>query len=114
MSSYTDFVSNPTGPYAETLVPMAALDIDLSEGNYFTKTLTADSTLTFSNALTNANAFTLRLVAGATWTVTWPASVTKWKGGAAPTLAAESVLVFETLDSGVSFTGYDIGEVAAP
>lgn len=105
---------DPLAPYSETKVAVAASDIDLSAGNYFTKTLAANTTFTFSNALSNANSFTLRLSGADAWTVAWPASVTKWKGGAAPTLTAEDLLVFITEDAGTSWIGVYVGAVAAP
>ncbi len=112
--SPVDISLNPIGAYSETLVAVPMLDIDLEAGQVFTKTLTANSTLTFSNALTNSNSFTLQLSGGDTWAVTWPTEVTKWLNGSEPTLAAISELVFTTLDDGISFTGYLVGELAAP
>jgi hypothetical protein len=106
--------TNPLDPYSETLIAVPVLDIDLSSGNFFTKTVSAPSTLTFSNALTNASAFTLQISGGDSFAVTFPASVTKWVGGAVPTLAAESLLVFFSLDGGTSFTGVFIGDPATP
>ena len=38
-----------SGTIAQNVVAMAALDVDCSTGNYFTKTINADSTFTFSN-----------------------------------------------------------------
>ena len=37
------------GAYEQTAEAVSALDIDLSTGNYFTKTINANSTFTFSN-----------------------------------------------------------------
>ncbi len=112
--STLDVSLDPLGAYSETLVAVPVLDIDLATGNVFTKTLTANSTLTFSNALTNSSSFTLQIAGGDTWVVTWPASVTKWLDGAEPVLGAIHEIVFTTLDGGINFTGYSVGEVAAP
>ena len=105
---------NPLSPYSETLQTVSGTDIDLSTATKFDLTLTANTTLTFSNALTNSNSFTLKVIGGDTWALTYPASVTRWRDGEEPTLAAESWIVFETSDGGATFTGFYIGEVAAP
>lgn len=106
---------NPIEPYSETLAVVSLEDIDLTAGNYFTKTLSANTTFTFSNSLTNASSFTLRLQNAATggYTVVWPVSVAKWKGGAAPTLTDDDLLVFVTEDNGTSYYGVYVGELAA-
>lgn len=67
---------------------IAALDIDWSvvkiKGGLFTKTLSANSTFTFSN-LTSGQTIIVRLTNTASnYTVTWP--TVKWAGGAAPTM----------------------------
>ncbi len=105
---------NPLFPYAETLEAVAASDIDQAEGNYFTKTLSANTTFTFSNALSNASSFTLRVKNAVTggFTVTFPASVTLWRGGAEPTLGDDDLIVFVTEDSGTSYYGVHIGELS--
>ena len=64
-----------TGPYKENITAMAALEVDCSTGNYFTKTISGNSTFTFANVPTGcAYAFTLELT-HSSGTVTWPASV---------------------------------------
>ena len=95
----------------DSLVAMAANDCDLSQGDYFTKTLSGDVTITFSNP-PQAGSFTVRFTG--VFIPTWPATVTKWKGGTVPTQGAESVYVFDTQDGGTSYTGYSVGDVAAP
>lgn len=73
------------GNQAINIVSVAALDIDCSAGNFFTKTISANSTFTFSNVpASRAFAFTLELV-HTSGSVTWPATV-RWPGNTAPTL----------------------------
>ena len=95
------------GPYKQTAEAVAALDIDLSLGNYFTKTINANSTFTFSNppASGTAGSFTLELT-HTSGTVTWPASV-KFPLDTAPTLTAGKthLFVFVTDDGGTRYRG---------
>jgi hypothetical protein len=95
-----------SGNYAQNIVAVPSLDVDCANGNYFTKTIAADSTFTFSNApATRAFAFTLELThtSGA---VTWPAAV-KWPANTAPTLTAGKthIFIFVTDDSGTTWRG---------
>jgi len=95
------------GPYKQTAEAVAALDIDLSLGNYFTKTINANSTFTFSNppASGTAGSFTLELT-HTSGTVTWPASV-KFPLDTPPTLTAGKthLFVFVTDDGGTRYRG---------
>ena len=94
------------GPVRGNIVAVAALDIDCSLGNFFTKTINANSTFTFSNApATRAFAFTLELT-HTSGTVTWPASV-KWPGDTAPTLTTGKthLFTFVTDDGGTRWRG---------
>jgi hypothetical protein len=94
------------GPVRGNITAVAALDIDCSAGNYFTKTIAANSTFTFSNApSTRAFAFTLELT-HTSGTVTWPASV-KWPGDTAPTLTTGKthLFTFVTDDGGTRWRG---------
>lgn len=92
------------GTYAGNVAAVAALDIDCSTSNYFTKTINADSTFTFSNVpASRAFSFVLELT-HTSGTVTWPASV-KFPSDTAPTLTAGKthVFVFITDDGGTRF-----------
>lgn len=92
------------GPVRGNIVAVAALDIDCSAGNYFTKTISANSTFTFSNVpASRAFAFTLELT-HTSGTVTWPASV-NFSGGTAPTLTTGKthLFTFVTDDGGTRF-----------
>lgn len=94
------------GPQQQTIVAMSALEVDCSLGNYFTKTITSNSTFTFANApASRAFAFTLELT-HTSGTVTWPASV-KWPNDIAPTLdnGKTSLLVFVTDNGGTRWRG---------
>jgi hypothetical protein len=86
---------------------VAALNIDCSLGNYFTKTIAADSTFTFSNApASRYYAFTLKVV-HTSGVITWPASV-RWVGGvSAPALTTGKTHMFmiSTDDGGTNWRG---------
>ncbi len=90
-------------------------DIDLTLGNVITATVdVAATTFTFSNptAGDEGSSFTLILTNGGSQTITWPASVT-WitNGGSPPVLQSSGVdiLVFMTVDGGVTWFGYGPG-----
>jgi hypothetical protein len=64
--------------FVEASATVSGTDIDLSLANVFSKTLTADTTFTFSNppATGTAYGFTLKVTQDSTArTITWPASV---------------------------------------
>jgi hypothetical protein len=93
----------------ETKTAVAASDIDLTAGNYFTKTISGTTTFTVSNvpATGTAASFILELTNGGSATVNWFAGVT-WAGGTAPTLTASGVdvLGFYTYDGGTTWRGF--------
>jgi hypothetical protein len=92
------------GSVRQNIVAVAALDIDCSLGNFFTKTIAGNSTFTFSNApSTRAFAFTLE-VTHTSGTITWPTTV-RWPGGTAPTLTTSRVhlITFVTDDAGTNW-----------
>lgn len=89
------------GTYAQTVVALGALNIDCSTGNYFTKTISSNSTFTVSNVPTSrAYSFTLELT-HTSGTITWFSGV-EWPKGTAPTLTTGKthVFVFLTDDGG--------------
>jgi hypothetical protein len=95
------------GPYEQAAEAVAALDIDLSTGNYFTKTINANSTFTFSNPPSSGTvgSFTLELT-HTSGTVAWPSSV-KFPADTAPTLTTGKthLFVFVTDDGGTRYRG---------
>jgi hypothetical protein len=94
------------GSVRGNVVAVAALDIDCSLGNYFTKTISANSTFTVSNVpASRSYAFTLELT-HTSGSVTWFSGV-EWPGGTAPTLtnAKTSLFVFVTDDGGTRWRG---------
>ena len=95
-----------TGYYVENITAVAALDIDCSTANYFTKTISGDSTFTFSNVPSGgAYSFTLELT-HTSGTVTWPETV-KWPTDTAPTLTTGKthLFIFVTDDGGTRWRG---------
>ena len=95
------------GPYKQAAEAVGALDISLATGNYFTKTISGNSTFTFSNppASGTVGSFTLELT-HSSGTVTWPSSV-KWPADTAPTLTTGKthLFVFVTDDGGSRYRG---------
>ena len=87
---------------------IGASDIDLSAGNYFTKTISANTTFTVSNAPASGTSasFILELTDGGSKTVAWFSGV-KWPSGTAPTLTASGVdiLGFYSHDGGATWRG---------
>ena len=97
----------------QTRVAMGASNIDLSTGNYFTRTISGATTLTVSNivATGSANSFILDLTNGGAGAITWWSGV-KWVAGTAPTLTAagRDTLGFFTHDGGTNWTGLVLGK----
>jgi len=103
----------------ETYITLSgnAVAIDCEAGNFFALTTSANTTFTFSNPPTSgiAYSFTLKLTAGGTHTITYPASV-DWAGGTAPDAPASGetdLLAFTTYDSGVTWYGFQAGDAMA-
>ncbi len=94
------------GNYVENIVAMAALSVDCSAGNYFTKTINANSTFTFDSVpASRAYAFALELT-HTSGTITWPTTV-KWPKDTAPTLTTGKthIFIFVTDDGGTRWRG---------
>jgi hypothetical protein len=96
----------------ETRVAMPASNIDLTAGNYFTRTISGATTLTVSNVPASgiSASFILELTNGGT-SVTWWPNV-RWAGGTAPVLSTtgRDVLGFYTHDAGANWTGSFLGK----
>lgn len=104
-------VMDVSGSHRASIVAVAALDIDCSSGNFFTKTISANSTFTFSNApASRAYSFTLELT-HTSGSVTWPASVT-WPFGTAPSLSTGKthLFMFVTDDGGTRWRGASLAD----
>ncbi len=97
----------------ETKVAMPANDINLSNGNLFTKTISGATTMTVSNVPSTGTtiSFILDLTNGGSSAITWFSGV-KWAGGTAPTLTASGrdVIGFFTHDAGTTWTGLLLGK----
>jgi hypothetical protein len=96
----------------ETRIAMSALNIDLSLGSYFTKTISGAVSLTVSNvpAAGTVSSFILDLTNGGSSAVTfWGV---KWVGGTPPTLTTtgRDALGFFTHDGGTIWTGLVLGK----
>lgn len=97
----------------EKAVSLAAAAIDLATGNYFYKTIAANTTFTVTNVPANltAQSFILELTNAGAYTITWFSGLT-FVGGTAPTLTASGrdVLAFFTRDGGTTWSGFVVGQ----
>jgi len=103
--------------YNETYVAIGANDIDCETGNFFSKTISSNTTFTFSNppASGTGYGFVFKLTVSGTRTVTWPSSV-DWAGGTAPDAPASGetdVLGFITHDGGTTWYGFLAGDAVS-
>lgn len=98
--------------YKETKTTILASNIDLSAGNYFSKTISTNTTFTVSNVptLSVVASFILDLTNGGAATITWMSGIT-WAYGEAPVLSASGrdVLGFFTYDNGTTWSGFPLG-----
>ena len=113
VASTSGVLTTPTATgLKETKVAMGANDIDLSAGNYFTKTISSATTLTVSNVASSGSvsAFVLELTNGGSAAVTFFSGVT-WAAATPPTLTAAGVdtLAFFTSDGGTTWRGFVLG-----
>jgi hypothetical protein len=88
--------------------------VDCEAGNVFALSTTGNTTFTFSNPPTSGTGygFVLKLTAGGTHTISWPASV-DWAGATAPDAPASGetdVLGFLTYDGGTTWYGFLAGD----
>jgi hypothetical protein len=123
ISSYTGDV-NITGEllvdsYNETYVALSGTTpaVNCETGNVFSLSTTGNTTFTFSNppASGTGYGFTLKLTAGGTHTVTYPASV-DWAGATAPDAPASgetNVIAFITHNGGSTWYGFQAGAAMA-
>lgn len=105
-SAGTNIRLDVAGAYAQNVTAIAALNIDCSSGNYFTKTISANSTFTVSN-VPSSRAFSFVLELQVTsGSVTWFSGV-EWPFGIPPSLSTSKVhlFVFVTDDGGSRWRG---------
>jgi hypothetical protein len=96
-----------TDVFSSNAVAVAALDINCGSGNYFTKTIAANSTFTFSNPPASGVSYSFTLeVTHTSGTITWPASVV-WPNNTAPALSTglSHLFMFVTDDGGTRWRG---------
>ena len=94
------------GRYAQTSIAVAALNIDCSLGNYFTKTVDGSVTFTVSNIpASRTYSFALHIY-HTSGTITWFSGV-RWPRNIAPTLttARQHTFIFTTHDGGTNWFG---------
>lgn len=105
-----------TGSLQEVKTAVAASAIDLSTGNYFSKTISGTTTFTVSNVPTTGTAICiiLDLTNGGSATVNWWSGM-KWASGSAPTLTSSGrdTLAFFTYDGGTTWNGFVLGKAMA-
>jgi hypothetical protein len=99
-----------TGSVKQNVQAVAALSIDLSASDFFTKAIAVNSTFTFANpTASKAQAFAIKLTITSSAVPTWPGTVL-WSSGVAPTLLnGTHVLGFITFDGGTSWIGVLVG-----
>ena len=94
------------GSYRQTAEALAGTAIDISTGNYFTRTVSTAETFTFTNppATGTVASFTLELDLNTGGSVTWPTEV-EFSGGVAPTftIGKTHLIFFITDDGGASY-----------
>lgn len=92
----------------ETAVAMPASEINLANGNLFSKTITAPTTFTLTGVLGagNVNSFILELTNAGAFGITLFAGV-KWAGGTLPTFTTSGVDIFGfySRDGGTTWRG---------
>lgn len=96
-----------SGSSKANVVALAAVTaIDVSSADFFTKSISVNTTFTFVNATPSAGmAFILELTVSGGAVPTWPASV-DWDGGNIPIFPnGRNVIGFITFDGGVTWTG---------
>ena len=100
----------PVPPYAETIAT-ATSTLDFDDGNSQTLTFTENTTVIITAPSSGMSwAMDLTLIAGSTWVITWPGTVT-WAGGVAPVLTLKDTVILKTNDGGTEYIGYYGGTI---
>lgn len=100
-------INNIQPHISATAVPVVDTTVDCSAGNYFTKTVSGNTSFTFSNVPTSGKAYAFTFeVTYQSGTISWPASVV-WPKGIAPVISANKVqlFVFITSNGGITWRG---------
>lgn len=115
----TSGVSPDGSSYKEDFLALTGTtpSVDCDLANVFALTTSGNTTFTFADAPASGTAFgfTLKVTAGGTHTLTWPASV-DWAGGSAPDAPADTetdVYTFFTHDGGTTWYGFRAGDAMA-
>lgn len=95
-----------SGSTKQNVQAAASTSLDVSLTEFFTKSMSANTTFTFDNATAaKAQVFLLELTVSSSAVATWPASV-DWSGGIAPTLPnGKHLLGFVTFNGGTDWDG---------
>lgn len=109
-------IANAMAGFREKYNAVAASAIDCALGNAFSKTISANTTLTVANVPASGSCYRmiLELTNGGAYAVTWWSGV-KWANGTAPTLttSGRDMLAFFTRDGGATWSGSVIGKAFA-
>lgn len=99
-----------SGPVKGNPQALGALAIDASLGEWFTKSISSNSTFTMTGwTASKAQGFMLKLTTSSGAVPTWPAAV-EWTGGVAPTLGNGTHLIgFISDDGGTTIYGAVFG-----
>lgn len=102
----TAATTNVNGRLSKNVTAVGALNIDLNEGNEFTKTINANSTFTFSNIPASRAVGWLIRITHTSGTLSWPAAV-RWPNGVTPTFTTGKthIVMFYTDNGGTSIWG---------
>jgi hypothetical protein len=95
-----------TGSTKQNVAAVASASIDLSASDFFTKSISTNTTFTFDNPTASmAQAFILLLTISSAADPNWPGSV-DWPGGVEPVWGNGTHLIgFVTLDGGTNWRG---------
>lgn len=102
-----------TGGTKQNVTAAAALNLDLSTSDLFTKSISSNSAFTFSNLPASGGGFALLLTISSAAVPSWPASV-KWDHSTDPSSSLGNgthTLGFITFDGGTTWTGM-VGSIA--
>ena len=99
-------ISTFAGSIVSDATAMGANSVDCTTGNFFTKTITGATTLTFDSVPTGVYSFTLEVVLNGSNAITWPASV-KWNADTPPAITdgKTQLFMFVTHNGGTRWRG---------